>query len=197
VILALPRGGVPVAVEIARRSGVPLDLLLVRKIGAPGHEELAVGAVVDGAQPEVVVNQEIASHLGLTEADVRRMSAAGLAEIERRRAVYLGGRAPLAVAGKTAIVVDDGIATGASMRVALKALRRRIPARVVLAVPVAPADVIAALGDDADEIICLEIPPLFNAVGAHYRDFRQVDDAAVVAALQELVPAARQKPTKP
>ncbi|MDP2781362.1 phosphoribosyltransferase [Devosia sp.] len=194
VIFALPRGGVPVAIEVAKRSGAPLDLLLVRKIGAPGYEELAIGAVVDGAEPEVVVNRDVADQFGLSEADVRRMSAAGLAEIERRRAVYLEGRAPLPVKGKTAIVVDDGIATGASMRAALQALRNRQPARIVLAVPVAPADVLVALRGAADEIVCLEVPHPFAAVGAHYRDFRQVDDAEVVAALQALgqAPATKQ-----
>lgn len=184
VILALPRGGVPVAAEIAKPASVPLDLLLVRKIGAPGHEELAVGAVVDGDNPQVVINETVARQFGLSASDIHAMSVDNLQEIERRRHLYLGGRAPLSVKGKTAIVVDDGIATGASIKAALQALAQRKPARVVLAIPVAPADVLADLADYTDEIICLETPFPFYAVGAHYRDFPQVDDDAVVAAMQ-------------
>jgi len=148
VVLALPRGGVPVAAEIAHSAGVPLDLLLVRKIGAPGNEEFAIGAVVDGNNPEIVVNKDAAAHFGLTEADVREMGASGLREIERRRQLYLKGRSPLEVKGKTAIVVDDGIATGASIKAALRALARRDPARIILAVPVAPGDVLVELLGD-------------------------------------------------
>ena len=183
MVLALPRGGVPVAAEIAHSAGVPLDLLLVRKIGAPGNEEFAIGAVVDGNNPEIVVNKDAAAHFGLTEADVREMGASGLREIERRRQLYLKGRSPLEVKGKTAIVVDDGIATGASIKAALRALARRDPARIILAVPVAPGDVLVELLGDTDSIVCLETPSPFLAVGAHYRDFPQVDDAAVIAAL--------------
>ena len=183
VILALPRGGVPVASEITRSTGAPLDLLLVRKIGAPGHEELAVGAIVDGDEPEIVVNSNIAQQLGLSETDVRNMSASGLEEIERRRKIYLKGRKPLSVKGKTAIVVDDGIATGASVRAALKALEKRAPAKIILAVPVAPADTLNTLRELTDEIICLEKPYPFYAVGAHYKDFPQVDDQAVIASI--------------
>ena len=184
VIFALPRGGVPLAAEIAAPNGVPLDLLLVRKIGAPGHEELAIGAVVDGEAPEIVVNKQIADQFGLSEDEVRELSSKGLEEIERRRKTYLNNRPPLPVKGKTAIVVDDGIATGATVKAALKSLAKRNPARIVLAVPVAPAEVIASLKDYADEIICLETPFPFYAVGAHYRDFPQVDDAAVLDALK-------------
>lgn len=183
VILALPRGGVPVATEVARVTGAPLDLLLVRKIGAPGHEELAVGAVVDGDDPQIVVNELVANQFGLSAEDVRAMSADDLVEIERRRKVYLEGRSPLSVAGKTAIVVDDGIATGASIKAALKALAHRNPARVILAIPVAPKDVLDELEDNTDEIVCIETPFPFYAVGAHYRDFPQVDDAAVIDAM--------------
>lgn len=185
VILALPRGGVPIAAEIAHPAGVPLDLLLVQKIGAPGHEELAIGAVVDGAEPEIVVNMDVARQFGLTEAEVRNMSGEGLKEIERRRKVYLNNRAPLSLKGKIAIVVDDGIATGATVKAALKALAKRNPARVILAVPVAPAAALAELQADTDEIICLETPTPFYAVGAHYRDFPQVDDTMVINALRD------------
>jgi predicted phosphoribosyltransferase len=183
VVLALPRGGVPVAVPVARRLNAPLDLLLVRKIGAPGHEELAVGAVVDGPVHEAVFNKPVLKMLGMTEADFASAIDHKLAEIEIRRAAYLGGAAPVPVEGRTAIVVDDGIATGATMKAALLGLRRRNPASVVLAVPVAPADTLAELEQLVDRVVCLDIPPDFYAVGAHYRDFPQVGDAEVIALL--------------
>ncbi len=185
VVLALPRGGVPVAFEIARRLDAPLDLVLVRKIGAPGQPELAAGAVVDGADPVLVLNDEVVRHAGFGEAGLETAKRAALAEIERRRAYYLGPRDPLALAGRTAIVVDDGIATGATMRAALRAMRRRGPARLVLAVPVAAPDSLAALGAEADRVVCLAAPDRFRAVGAHYRDFRQTGDEEVIRLLAE------------
>lgn len=188
VVYALPRGGVPVAAEIARAHGWPLDLLLVRKIGAPGHDELALAAVVDGEAPDIAVNEDVAAMYGLEDADVREMARPHLAEIERRRTLYLEGRPPLAAAGRTALVVDDGIATGASVMAALKALARRGPARIVLAVPVAPADTLERLRPLADKIVCLEIPERFYAVGAHYHSFAQVDDAEVVDLMRSLAP---------
>lgn len=188
VVLALPRGGVPVAAEVAAPAGLPLDLLLVRKIGAPGHEELAVGAIVDGDDPEIIVNLSVAAQFGLSEAEVRKMGQSALKEIERRRDLYLGGRPPLSVEGKTAIVVDDGIATGASMKAALKALARRQPSHIIAAVPVAPAEILTELADYCDEVVCLETPFPFYAVGAHYVDFLQVDDGEVIAALRAANP---------
>lgn len=181
VVLALPRGGLPVAVPVANRLGAPLDLLLVRKIGAPGHEELAVGAVVDGPVHEAVFNPEVLAMLGLDEADFAPAVADKLAEIEARRALYLGDATPVAVAGRTAIVVDDGIATGATVRAALRGLGRRGPGEVVLAVPVAPADTLAALAPLVTRVVCLERPEPFVAVGVHYRHFPQVSDREVVA----------------
>ena len=127
VVLALPRGGVPVALEVARRLEAPLDLVLVRKIGAPGHEELAAGAVVDGERPELVLNADVVRNYGIDQAWLDRQQALQLAEIERRRALYLGGRSRPPIAGRTAIVVDDGIATGATVRAALHAVRRAGP----------------------------------------------------------------------
>ncbi|MFP1631908.1 phosphoribosyltransferase [Zhengella sp. ZM62] len=186
VVYALPRGGVPVAAEIARAHGWPLDLLLVRKIGAPGHDELALAAVVDGEAPDIAINEDVAAMYGLGDADVRAMARPHLAEIERRRSLYLDGRPPLAAAGRTAIVVDDGIATGASIMAALKALARRKPARIILAVPVAPADTLERLRPLADEIVCLEVPERFYAVGAHYQSFAQVGDAEVVDLMRNL-----------
>ena len=185
VILALPRGGLPVAIPVAERLKAPLDLLLVRKIGAPGHEELAVGAVVDGPARETVFNHHVLSMLGLREEDFGEAVAAKLAEIEARRARYMGDVPPVPLAGRTAIVVDDGIATGATVKAALLGLRRRNPREIVLAVPVAPADSLADLEPLVTRVVCLEVPDPFYAVGAHYHHFPQVDDAEVVAAMAE------------
>jgi putative phosphoribosyl transferase len=187
LVVALPRGGVPIGVEVARRLGAPLDLVLVRKIGVPWHRELAVAAVVDGAQPEVVVDEPVRASCDVDPAYIERQARIELVEIERRRQLYLGGRAPLPVRGTTVIVVDDGLATGTSMRAALKALRRREPARLVLAVPVAPRDTLLALQDEVDEVVCLETPSPFHAVGAHYADFHQVSDDEVVRAMREFL----------
>lgn len=179
VVLALPRGGLPVAAEIAGALGAPLDLVLVRKIGLPSQPELALGAVVDGEHPQVVVN-EATRHL--VEADPEAFAALErreLREIERRRALYLGSRARAPVAGRTAIVVDDGLATGATARAALRALRAQAPAKLVLAVPVAPPDTLEALAAETDEIVCLEAPEPFYAIGQFYADFGQLDDAEV------------------
>jgi putative phosphoribosyl transferase len=164
-VLALVRGGLPVAFEVAKALAAPLDVVLVRKIGAPSQPELAVGAVVDGAQPEIVSNPEIMAMLGLSQGYVEAEAKRQLAEIERRRAAYLRGRPPVEVRGRTAIVVDDGIATGATTRAALHAVRRRQPSRLVLAVPVAPPDTLERLAADADEIVCLDRPEPFGAVG--------------------------------
>jgi predicted phosphoribosyltransferase len=185
VVFALPRGGVPVAVPVARRLNAPLDLLLVRKIGAPGHEELAAGAVVDGAVHEAVFNKAVLRMLGMEEADFAPEINRKLAEIETRRATYLGGAAPVPVEGRTAIVVDDGIATGATVKAALLGLRRRNPASVVLAIPVAPPDSLAELRPLVDRVVCLDAPTDFYAVGAHYHYFPQVEDEEVVTLLAE------------
>jgi putative phosphoribosyl transferase len=208
VVLALPRGGVPVAAEVARALGAPLDLLMVRKIGAPGQPELAVAAIaalsaggqsagqdMGGPVPQTVVHAGLMAATGADQAHVDRGVVRESAELERRRHRYLDGRASAPLAGRTVIVVDDGIATGTTLRAALKALRaasaspdpqgarRRGPRAIVLAVPVAPAEVLSALEAEVDATVCLWTPPLFMAVGAHYRDFRQVSDEEVVAAL--------------
>jgi putative phosphoribosyl transferase len=181
VVLALPRGGVPVALPVARRLNAPLDLLLVRKIGTPMNPELAAGAVVEGAEP--VFNWQILSAYGLTEASLAPVVAEKRAEIAARRKAWLAGRAAAARAGKTLIVVDDGIATGATVRAALTGLAGAGAAAVVLAVPVAPADTLAELEPLCDRIVCLESPVFFGAVGAHYRTFDQVPDSAVAEML--------------
>ncbi len=185
VVLALPRGGLPVAIEIARALNAPLDLVLVRKIGVPFQPELAAGAVVDGDDPQLVVNEEVVRMAGLTKADLDAVEARELEEIERRRDLYLKGRARAPIENRTVIVVDDGIATGATTRAALKALRRRGPKALILAVPVAPEETVEAMRREVDRVVCLDSPAAFYAIGAHYRDFRQVSDAEVVALLDD------------
>lgn len=188
VILALPRGGVPVAAEIAARLSAPLDLVLVRKLGVPGRPELAMGAVVDGAEPITVRNEDVIATVRVTPVAFEAVRQRELAEIERRRRFYLGARPPVPVEGRCVIVVDDGIATGATVRAALRAIRRRGPAQLVLATPVAPRDVIADLSEEADAVVCLETPQPFWAVGAAYLDFDQVGDEAVIATLARFPP---------
>lgn len=183
IVLALPRGGLPVAAPIAEALHAPLGLMLVRKIGVPGHAELAVGAIAGPDGREIVINHEVAAMAGLTKRDVEKLAQPQRAELLRRQRLYLKGRAPLALAGKTVILVDDGIATGATAKAALLAIRRAGPKRIVLAVPVASPEAIVALRSFADEIICLDQPPMFYAVGAHYRDFPQVEDAEVIGIL--------------
>lgn len=188
VVLALPRGGVPVALEVAQALKAPLDLILVRKIGVPWQPELAAAAVVDGERRELVLNEEVMALTGVHKDEIERLAEKQLAEIERRRAIYLKDRQPVSVAGMTAIVIDDGIATGTTAKAALRALRKRGPKRLVLAVPVAPPDTIEELRPLVDEIVCLEQPTPFYAIGAFYRDFHQVEDEEVVEMLAAASP---------
>jgi putative phosphoribosyl transferase len=199
VVMALPRGGVPVAFEVARALNAPLDLVLVRKIGVPGYPELALAAVVDGERADVVLNDEVVAATGLGPEVIRDLAAEQLQEIERRRRVYLAGRAPVAVAGRSVIAVDDGIATGASMRAALTALGRRGPAEMILAVPVAPIETIAGLRPLVDHLVCLATPDPFGSIGAFYEDFHQLSDAEVTGLLAEAATfgrAAREERSK-
>lgn len=197
VVLALPRGGVPIGTEVARRLGAPLDLLLVRKIGAPGQRELAVAAVVEGEGPEVVIDEETLAASGASPVYVQQQAKLEWREIERRRGRYLQGRARPALAGATVVVVDDGIATGTTVRAALQALRRRAPGRLVLAVPVAPLDTVERLRTEVDQLVCLVMPAPFQAVGLHYRDFHQVEDDEVIAALDAAAGSATSGSPRP
>jgi putative phosphoribosyl transferase len=187
LVLALPRGGVPVAYEIALALSAPLDLIMVRKIGAPQFEELALAAVVDGASPELHINYELVAQVQPPPGYIDEQMREKLRQIEQRRALYCGDRPAPAVNGRCVIIVDDGIATGASARAALRSLRRAGPRRLLLAVPVAAAETVQALRGEADEIISLLTPADLTSVGAYYRDFDPTEDAEVI----ELLSAAR------
>lgn len=190
IVLALPRGGVPVGYEIAGRLKAPLDLVMVGKIGAPGHSEFAIGAVVDGEHPKVVLDHEAAQRAGADESYITGLIAKKLAEIEQRREAY-GASEMLDLEGRTAILVDDGIATGMTVKAALSGLAKARPARTVLAVPVAAPESLRALAHLCDEIVCLRTPDAFYAVGAHYDEFGQTSDAEVITLLK--LANARQK----
>ena len=180
VVLALPRGGVPVAFEVARAMKAPLDLVLVRKVGAPREPEVAIAALAEG-EPEVLeLEPRTLAACGATHDDVLRALPAHRQEIARRRKLYLGGRAPLNLRGCTAVLVDDGVASGTTVRAAIRALRQRQPERLILAVPVAPASELSRLRSLVDELICLEAPEYLGAVGQHYLDFSQTEDEEVV-----------------
>ena len=183
IVLALPRGGVPVAAEIATALDAPLDLILVRKIGLPRQPELAMGAVVDGDKPVTVRNEDVIAMSGVSEQDFKAARETQLAEIERRRKLYLGDRPHPELSGRTVIVVDDGIATGATTRAALQAARMRKPSKLVLAIPVAPTDMLGTLRDYVDELVCLEDHRQFGAIGVFYSDFTQVSDKEVIEIL--------------
>ncbi len=184
VVFALPRGGVPVAIEIARSLSLPLDLLYVRKIAAPLEPELALGAVVDGADPDIVLNDKLIQRLGVSKVVLAAIGERELQEIKRRKESY--GKAlaaSLTPTGRPAIIVDDGLATGATVRAAVQALRRRGATRVIVAVPVAPPDAAAALESAGAEVICPHITDRFFGVGTYYRDFSQLSDESVIAQL--------------
>ena len=188
VILALPRGGVPVAAEVAAALKAPLDLILVRKIGVPIQPELAMGAVVDGSAPLVVRNEDVIALADIDAAEFDAVCDGELAEIERRQQRYLGNRKRIDVRDRVTIVVDDGVATGATTRAALRATRARGPNKLVLAVPVAPTDSLAELRREADEVVCLEDHEFFGAIGSYYTDFAQVSDQEVIDLLKRFPP---------
>ena len=193
IVLAMPRGGVPVAREIALALHAPLDLIIVRKIGVPFQPEVAMGAVAEGEEPLVERSLDVIRAAGITPAEFDEVLAMEAHELERRRRLYRGGRARAAAANKVAIVVDDGLATGASARAALKSVRRWNPARLVLAVPVAATDSLRDISSYADDVVCLEQHEPFYAIGGYYDDFRQVSDREVQDLLAETA-IARQQP---
>jgi putative phosphoribosyl transferase len=181
LVLGLPRGGVPVAFEVARALGAPLDVFLVRKLGVPGREELAMGAIATGGVR--VLNPEVVGPLEIPDEVIDAVAAEERDELERRQRAYRDDRPPPDVRGRTVILVDDGLATGSTMRAALAALRQQQPARVIVAVPVGSAEACAELQGLADESICLETPEPFRAVGLWYSDFSQTTDAEVTTLL--------------
>jgi putative phosphoribosyl transferase len=185
VVLALPRGGVPVAAAVADALHAPLDLVIVRKVGAPGNPELAVAAIVDGNPSDVVLNREIVEVYGLDGDELAALVKEERPELERRRHVYRGNLQPLSIRGKTAVLVDDGAATGTTMKVAIRALKRRSPREVIVALPVAPPDTVAELAREADRILCLSQPPHFRTLSYYYRNFEQLTDDEVNHAIQE------------
>lgn len=184
VVLGLPRGGVPVAFEIAKALSATLDVLLVRKIGAPGHEEVALGAIVDGRNPQLVLNEEIIGYIAPSPDYMAAAKQRQLVEIERRRQLYTKGEPAVEVSGRTVIVADDGIATGATVKAALRGVRQNKPLRLILAVPVAPPETLTELASECDEIVCLLAPRFFHAVSMHYDDFTQTTDEEVVELLE-------------
>ena len=177
VVLALPRGGVPVAREVARALGVPFDVYVVRKLGVPGHEELAMGAIATGGVRQV--NRDVVDALGIPASVIDAVAAREQVELERREQDYRGDRGPLALTNKTVILVDDGLATGSTMRAAVMAVRQQQPARVIVAVPVGAASSCADLATEADDVVCVRTPDPFVAVGLWYRDFTPTTDHEV------------------
>ena len=187
IVLGLPRGGVPVAYEVAKRLRAPLDVFIVRKLGVPGFEELAAGAIASGGVR--VLNQDVVRAIPYAEEAIEAVTAKETTELERREQIYREGRPAPELKGRIVILVDDGLATGATMRAAVKALKQRGAAKIVVAVPVGPPDTCRELAEEADETICLSAPAFFQAVGQHYEDFSQTSDEDV----RELLSSAAQK----
>jgi predicted phosphoribosyltransferase len=188
LVLALPRGGVPVASEVARRLAVPLDVFLVRKLGVPGHSELAMGAIAEGGVE--VLSEALIASLGIPRPRIAETAAQERAELERRERLYRGSRSRLEVRDRTVILIDDGLATGATMEAAIVALRAGQPARIIVAAPVGARDTCERLGRVADEVVCLAMPEPFRAVGLWYEDFAQTTDEEVQALLAGNRPAS-------
>jgi putative phosphoribosyl transferase len=191
LVLALPRGGVPVAYEVAKSLNAPMDLMLVRKLGLPNHEELAMGAIATGGIR--VLNAEVIQGSGLSEAQIEQVTALELQELRRRERLYRDDRPTPEVQGRCVILIDDGLATGASMQAAIAALRQQKPSEIVVAIPVAPPNTVASLRQQADAVVCLAMPEPFFGVGMWYADFAQVTDAEV----RELLGAIWQSSPKP
>ena len=183
VVYALPRGGVPAAREVSARLKAPLDLLLVRKIGVPWQPELAAAAVVDGERPIIVRNEKIIAGTDLSDEAISAAARRECAEIERRRALYLGKRPPVLAEGRDVVIVDDGVATGASLKAAIQAVNRRGPKSVTVAVPVGAPDTLREIETMVDRLICLYAPPRLTSIGAYYDDFHQLTDDEVIELL--------------
>lgn len=183
VVLALPRGGVPVAAEIASALQAPLDVLIVRKIGVPYRPELAMGAVMDCADMVTIRNDDIIRGYGISEEQFQDECTKAMAEIDRRHRQYLGKQAPIDIKGRAVILVDDGIATGATVRAGVLGLKQSGPRTIILAVPVGAKEAIDALRQDVDEVVCLEEPAALDAIGSHYSDFPQLTDHDVLKLL--------------
>jgi predicted phosphoribosyltransferase len=192
IVLALPRGGVPVAYEVAAALHAPLDVFLVRKLGVPGHEEYAMGAIASGGVR--VLNEEVVQALGIPDFRIEAAAAREQQELERRERAYRGNRPPPDVRGRTVILVDDGLATGASMQAAVMALRRLEPARIVVAVPTAAPETCEQMRTLADEVVCATTPEPFHAVGLWYEDFSQTSDEEVGALLAQARQARQAQP---
>jgi predicted phosphoribosyltransferase len=182
VVLALPRGGVPVAYEVATALGTPLDVFLVRKLGLPGHEELAMGAIASTGIE--VLNADVVHRFHIPRATIDRVAARERRELARREALYRDGQHAAGIRGRTVILIDDGLATGATMRAAVAALRQQAPGKIVVAVPAAAPDACAAMAAEVDEVVCAETPEPFYGVGAWYQDFSQTSDEEVIALLR-------------
>jgi len=191
IVLGVPRGGVPVAFEVATTLNLPLDIFVLRKLGVPGREELAFGAIGSGGVR--VLNASVVEQLGISDLDIALVTRAEREELERRERLYRGSRPPLDVHGRTVILVDDGIATGSSLRAAIQALRQMKPAAIVIAAPVAPSDTCDRLRHEVDELVCMEMPEPFYGVGQFYHDFSQVSDEEVNELLDS---ASRQRGEK-
>jgi predicted phosphoribosyltransferase len=181
VVLGLPRGGVPVAFEVAHALRAPLDVFLVRKLGVPGHEELAMGAIASGGVQ--VLNDDVVSATGVRDTQIAQVAARELEQLQRQERAFRGDRPPLDVHGRVAILVDDGLATGATMRAAIAALRDQRAGAIVVAVPTAPRETCEALRPEVDEVVCARTPDPFTAVGLWYRDFTPVSDQEVAELL--------------
>lgn len=192
VVLALPRGGVPVGYEVARASGAPLDVFLVRKLGLPGHRELAMGAIASGGVR--VLNDEVVGWYRIPESVIDAVAQEEQGELERREREYRAGRPPVALKGRTVILVDDGLATGSTMKAAVQAVRAHAPAHIIVAVPVGSPDTCQEFADIADEIVCARAPEHFAAVGQWYRDFSQTTDEEVRELLHD-APALAERPS--
>ena len=184
IIYALPRGGLPIAEEVAQKLKAPLDLILVRKLGAPGHEELAMGAIVDGAAPTAILNQDVVAELSVPNSLIESAKESALEEIERRRTLYMKGHPAISPHDRTIIIVDDGLATGATMQAAVTAMRKAQARHIIVAVPVAPQEAVNDLSKVADRVIVLQTPRPFLSVGSWYESFPQLVDEDVTKAIE-------------